>query len=99
MYKAISIGIHIGRKTGRRYSFFPGQSIPAPNGDLYGLPGVEWISDEPEETIEPKPRRETIYPKPLGCTIPEIKEWLDREGIEYKSRDRKARLLEILKDA
>jgi hypothetical protein len=99
MYKAHSLGIHTGRHTGERYAFHPGDLIEAPNGDLWGYAGVEWIGDEKEK--QPKwagfeTGEQTIYPKPFQGTVKQIKDWLDREGVDYPSKARKAELLEIL---
>lgn len=46
-----------------------------------------------------RPKRETIYPKPLNGTVKEIKGWLDKKDIDYPSNALKAELLEILENA
>ena len=58
MYKSNSI--NRGKLTGKKYRFFPGWKIDAPNGDLYGLPGVEWIGKGKEKKPKALPTVETI---------------------------------------
>lgn len=75
MYKAEKIGIHRGKLTGKRYSFFPGHTINAPSGDLHGLPGVRWIGEQPERVID-EPKSEVVIPdqaRSSDYTVREVK--------------------------
>jgi len=49
---------------------------------------------------EPKPEKQTIYPrayKPLDGTVKEMKAWLDKHGVEYNARALKTELQELIK--
>ena len=74
MYKAHSIGSHRGRITGTRYQIRPGQCIPAPSGDLYGLPGVTWIGKEPEQNPPARTGREVVVPQKAKSTNHKVRE-------------------------
>ena len=52
-YRATKVGSLLGLITGQRYSIRPGRLVPAPPGDLYGLPGVAWIGTDPEPAPPP----------------------------------------------
>ena len=69
-YEATHIGTQYGRLTGKRYRLTPGHRIPAPPGDLYGLPGVVWTGPDPEPKPPPPdgPAMETVLPKGARST-------------------------------
>lgn len=65
-YRSTAFGSCLGLITGAKYRLVPGRTIPAPPGDLYGQPGVEWAGSDPEpepETPAPPVTMEVVMPK------------------------------------
>ena len=68
MYIADRIGTHRGRITGTRYKLIPGHVIPAPPGDLHGLPGVTWLGEDPEPAPPSRQGMEVVIPQGVRST-------------------------------
>ena len=104
MYRSERIGTLIGRITGARYRFWPGHIIPAPDGDLYGMPGVVWMGEDPEtpppsnqgvEVIIPRGLRSVNYP--VAQAIKMAKNMNPEQLRKFTEGDRRKTLLKISK--
>lgn len=90
------------------WTVFEGRSIRYTMGEGHYPPGaLDHVSSakmiqQSHKTVVTQSETKTIVPenaKPLDGTVSDIKDWLDKNNVEYSSTARKPELLKILKEA